>query len=249
MYEFNLSLAGQVLSIAVPYPPIQYLCRGFVTGEPAQWRVAVELEDVDYERERSARNDRWEGREPEEHPELYLGFLALYRKIAEKMPEYNTFLFHGSVVAVDGQGYLFTAKSGTGKSTHTGLWRQVFGDRAVMVNDDKPLIQITDEGVFVCGTPWKGKHKLGANLRVPLKGICILTRAEENVIRPLSAAEAMPMLIQQTYRPADPVALSKTLTLLRQLTERTGLYRLGCNMDPQAALVAYNGMNEKEIIL
>ena len=85
-------------------------------------------------------------------PDDYLETLAVCRKIAERMPEYDTFLFHGSCIAVDGVGYLFTAKSGTGKSTHTRLWRELLDNRATMVNDDKPLIRIADDGLVIYGT-------------------------------------------------------------------------------------------------
>ena len=179
------------------------------------------------------------------YPQPYMETLAIYRMIAERMMDYDTLLFHGSVVSVDGEGYLFTAKSGTGKSTHTANWRKIFGDRAVMINDDKPLLRITQDQVLVCGTPWDGKHRLSTNAVVPLKGLCILTRAEENHIEKISVTEAMPMLLQQSYRPTDPALLSKVLALLDKLSTRTGLYRLGCNMNPEAAVVAYEGMNQK----
>jgi hypothetical protein len=115
-----------------------------------------------------------------------------------------------------------------------------------MVNDDKPFLRIGADGVTAYGTPWNGKHRLGTNTVVPLKGLCILTRSEENFIEPLSVAEAFPLLLQQTHRPKDPMTMGKILELLHKLTQRTGLYRLGCNMNPHAALVAYEGMNGKE---
>ena len=107
-------------------------------------------------------------------PDDYLETLAVCRKIAERMPEHNTFLFYGSCIAVDGAGYVFTAKSGTGKSTHTRLWRELLDNRATMVNDDKPLIRIADDDAIIYGTPWDGKHPLSHNIAVPLKAICIL---------------------------------------------------------------------------
>ena len=158
------------------------------------------------------------------------------------MPDYGTFLFHGSCVAVDGQGYLFTAKSGTGKSTHTRLWREYLGDKAVMVNDDKPLLSVLESGVIVHGTPYNGKHKLGSNISVPLKAICILERAEENHIERITKAQAYAMLLQQVYRPQDSAQMAKTLQLIDKAAERTELYRLGCNMDISAAETAYNAM-------
>ena len=160
------------------------------------------------------------------------------------MPFRDTFLFHGSAVAVDGAAYLFTARSGTGKSTHTRLWREMLGDRAVMVNDDKPLIRLTEDGAVVYGTPWNGKHRLGTNISVPLKAVCILERAKQNTIRAITREEAFPMLIQQSYRPLDPAALAKTLSLVDRLSRTVSLYRLGCNMDPEAAELSYNIMKE-----
>ena len=180
----------------------------------------------------------------EENRNKELELLAVYRRIAEQMPFRDTFLFHGSAVAVDGAAYLFTARSGTGKSTHTRLWREMLGDRAVMVNDDKPLIRLTEDGAVVYGTPWNGKHRLGANISVPLKAVCILERAKQNTIRAITREEAFPMLIQQSYRPLDPAALAKTLSLVDRLSRTVSLYRLGCNMDPEAAELSYNIMKE-----
>jgi energy-coupling factor transporter ATP-binding protein EcfA2 len=100
--------------------------------------------------------------------------------------------------------------------------------------------------VWVCGTPWNGKHGLGTKITVPLKGLCILERAEENSIRPVTLPEVLPLLMQQSFRPRNPASVHRVLELLSKLSESTGLYRLGCNLDPQAAMVAYQGMNRKE---
>lgn len=177
-----------------------------------------------------------------EFPDYYLETLAVYRRIADKMLDFDTILFHGSVIAVDGIGYLFTAKSGTGKSTHTRLWRKYFGERAVMINDDKPLIHITEKGAVVYGTPWDGKHRLSTNISVPLKAICILKRSADNHVEEITAKQAYNVLVQQVYKPKDPQKLMKTLHLIDGLTGKVKLYRLGCNMDISAAETAYNAM-------
>ena len=111
-----------------------------------------------------------------------------------------------------------------------------------MVNDDKPLVHVTDAGAVVYGTPWDGKHHLSRNIDVPLKAVCILTRGVENRIEPVTPAEAFPMLMQQVYRPADPASLSKTLNLIEKLAASVSLWRLSCNMELDAARVAYEGM-------
>ena len=160
------------------------------------------------------------------------------------MPQYDTFLFHGSAISVDGQCYLFTAKSGTGKSTHTRLWRQLLGERAVMVNDDKPLIRVHNNNITVFGTPYNGKHRLGNNISVPLRAVCILKRSENNCIRKISKADAYPTIIQQCYRPADKNSLAKTLFLVDQMIDHIDLWELGCNMDISAAEISYNAMKK-----
>ena len=229
-YEF----AGKVVEVNSLYEKVHDYCADYKTDAPADFEVVISGEDIEYEKVHAEREGYAAG---------YLEELAVYRKISEKMPSYDTILFHGSVVAVDGEAYMFTAASGTGKSTHAALWREYFGDRAVMVNDDKPLLHIGDV-VTAFGTPYDGKHRLSNKIAVPLKAICILTRAPENSIVPVTKSEAYPMLIQQAYLPNDVFALRKTLTLVDKLAGSVGLFKLGCNMDVEAAKVAYEGMNQ-----
>lgn len=111
-----------------------------------------------------------------------------------------------------------------------------------MVNDDKPLIGISNNEAIAYGTPWDGKHRLSNNIAVPLKAVCILERAERNSIKRISFDEAYPMLMQQIYRPLNRDAMIKTLKLIDQLALSVTLWRLGCNMEPEAARVSYEAM-------
>ena len=237
-------IGDQMIGISSLYSAVHDYCRDYrAVGAPVFY-VETTPADLVFERERSEQISGALPVQSEENRNKELELLAVYRRIAEQMPFRDTFLFHGSAVAVDGAGYLFTARSGTGKSTHTRLWREMLGDRAVMVNDDKPLIRLTEDGAVVYGTPWNGKHRLGTNISVPLKAVCILERAKQNTIRAITREEAFPMLIQQSYRPLDPAALAKTLSLVDRLSRTVSLYRLGCNMDPEAAELSYNIMKE-----
>lgn len=239
--QFQMELAGLSFSVQCGFESTRALCADYLTedsGAP-DLSIAVTREDLEWERQRLLRKN-----DPQAYAPLEaLESLSLNRKIAEYLPGRDRVLFHGSCLAFDGQGVLFTAKSGTGKSTHTRLWREVFGDRVVMVNDDKPFLHIREDGVSVCGTPWRGKHRLGSNLTVPLKAVCIVTRDCGNRIERITPRDALTALLQQTYRPADPEMLGQTLTLLDVLSRQVGLYRLYCNMDPQAAQVALTGMD------
>lgn len=236
-------IAERNIAVTSLHDEIHHLCADYLSPDSTpDFTVETTQMDVDFEREKSVREDLAEGIPIRHFSDGYLEMLAVYRKIAEKMPEYDTILFHGSCVAVGGIGYLFTAKSGTGKSTHTRLWRELLGERAVMVNDDKPLIRISDSGAVIYGTPWDGKHRLSTNIAASLKALCVLERAEQNTIRQIMAGEAYPILLQQVFRPIDSTAMSKTLTLIDRLAASVSLWRLGCNIEIEAARVAYDAM-------
>lgn len=240
--RFNIKLADVPIGISALYNSTKLFCREYLTDEKPACKVCVEYSDIVFEKEKSAMQDERNGVSVRRFSDNYLETLAVYRKIAEELTDWGILLFHGSAVAVDGEAYLFTAKSGVGKSTHTRIWRETFGSRAVMVNDDKPLLRITDGGVTVYGTPWDGKHHLSNNIAVPLKAVCILERGSENRIRKITRREAWPFLMQQTYRPACSDKLEQVMRLTEQITSKAGLYRLACNMEAQAAVTAYEGM-------
>lgn len=240
---FTIRLAGRNIQASVLFPSTKVFLNNYLTDAQPDFSVSVSPEDVTAEREKSAAEDAREGVPTRQFPDTYLETLALYRHIAEQMPAYGTVLIHGSAIAVDGKAYLFTAKSGTGKSTHTRLWREMLGDRAFMVNDDKPLVTVTEGGVLVHGTPWDGKHRLSRNTSVPLGAICLLERSETNHIEQLTPKEVFQPLLNQTYRPSDPETLIRTVVLLKQMQRHVTFWRLGCNMDPEAAAVAFTAMS------
>lgn len=238
----TVKIADKVIAVSALHGYIAVYCKDYISDDTPDFTVQITQSDIDFERAKSAAVDRKEDIPVRYFTDEYLETLAVYRKIAEQMLSYDTILFHGSVIAVDGIGYLFTAKSGTGKSTHTRLWRDLFGVRAIMVNDDKPLIKVSESGIIVYGTPWDGKHRLSTNISVPLKAVCVLERSEENRIEKVTADSVYNMLVQQVYRPQNQQKLLKTLQLIDILSENAGLYRLGCNMDISAAELAYNAM-------
>lgn len=245
MEQFKMQIAGRVAAASVLFRSTQEYCHDFLCEAEPDFSVEVTPQDITFEQETTDRERAIEGLPVYKLKDAVLERTALERKLAEKLFDYNTMLFHGSVIAVDGEAYLFTAKSGTGKSTHTRLWRELLGDRAVMVNDDKPFLRVMEDRVLVCGSPWNGKHGLGCNVDVPLKAICILERGEQNEISRISANEAVFMLLQQSNRPQNPKLLPKYMELLDQIAHKTAFYRLACNMDPSAAELAYKTMSGK----
>ena len=232
--EKNYRIADVSFEMSCKGAYTQNLCKDYEIEDCADTAFKIEVSQEEITREGMNSEEKFN--------DMYLESLALYRKLCEKMLDYDNFLFHCSAVEVDGKAYLFAASSGTGKSTHTRLWREYFGNRAVMINDDKPLLQVREDAVYVCGTPWCGKHNLSTNKKSPIQGVCILLRGEENKIEKISPLEAYPDLYKQTYRPKDRERMIKTLSLLKQVTERIPMYKLHCTISEEAAIVAWNAM-------
>ena len=242
----KIRLAGKNIVANVLYESTVAFCRDYIADfDEADVKINVTVEDIAAERIRSSKQAETDKSVAKNPSSAYLETLALYRKIAEALVEFNIVLFHGSAVALDGEVYLFTAKSGTGKSTHTRLWRKLFGDRVVMINDDKPLLEVTDEGVTVYGTPWDGKHRLSTNTSAPLRAICILERSEKNEIARQEPITTYVAVLSQTYKLTEPESARKMLALTDKIIKNIPIYKLGCNMDPEAAIVSCSGMGGK----
>ena len=106
----------------------------------------------------------------------------------------GTALFHAAAVSYDSRGYMFLGKSGTGKSTHAGLWvKHIEG--AVLMNDDNPVVRISGGQAVVYGSPWSGKTPCYRNVSYPLGGIVLLSQAPHNKIQRLGALEAYMALV------------------------------------------------------
>lgn len=150
----------------------------------------------------------------------------------------NSFVFHSSSVCYDGCGVAFSAKSGTGKSTHTSLWLQSFPGTFIL-NDDTPIITQGKDGVFyICGTPWAGTTGINQNFMVPLKALVFLERGEQNTMTRLSPQEAIKPFFEGIRTPVTDSMFAKCFDTLNKLLLNVPVYRLRCNMDPEAAIVA-----------
>ena len=170
-------------------------------------------------------------------------YLASGGSFYKQLLAFDGMLLHASAVAVDGKAYLFSAPRKTGKSTHVQLWLDQFGDRAVILNDDKPALRLIDGVWYACGTPWSGKTGRNTNLQVPIAGIALIQRGEQNRIEPYSGAAATRQLLEQTVRPNNPVQSIRLLELLDSLLSQVPVWQLHCNMERSAAIVAHDAMS------
>ncbi len=157
---------------------------------------------------------------------------------------FEGFMLHSSAVVVDGRAYLFSAPSGTGKSTHTSLWLKAFGERAYILNDDKPALRFVEGEVIAYGTPWSGKSDLNVNTGVPVQGICVLERSDENFIEPLDEGTAVYSILNQTIRPSQPKGMELLLSHLDRLITSVPVWRMGCNISEEAAVMSYETMSK-----
>lgn len=239
---FKMEIAGAVIGVQPLFQSTKEYCRPYLTDKNPDFFVEISAEDLVFQQQLLEQEAIEEGLKIRKFTEPFLERATIQRRVAEYLLGRNTLMLHGSTIAVDGNAYLFTAPCGTGKSTHTRLWRELFGDRAMMVNDDKPFLRITANGVFAYGSPWSGKHGLATNICVPLKGICSLHRGTENMIKSADPEELIGLLRHQAHQPTDSTLLQKTFALVDVLAQTVPLWSMHCNKEPDAAKVSYAAM-------
>ncbi|MBR4863179.1 MAG: hypothetical protein IKU07_01280 [Oscillospiraceae bacterium] len=244
MDMFAIEIAGVAISVETMFLSTKEYFRPYLTEKEAEFSVDVTPLDLAREQELLDLEADAEGLKRRKFTDPFLERTVIQRKIADRLIGNDTLLLHGSTVAVDGKAYLFTAPCGTGKSTHTRLWRETFGERAVMVNDDKPFLRLTSDGVLAYGSPWSGKHGLATNICVPLQGICLLHRGEENCIQMLPPMEIKGILRHQLHESTDAALQEKAFALLDRLLETVPTWELFCNKEPEAARMAYDAMHK-----
>ena len=174
-----------------------------------------------------------------EHEYIWTGY-----DFGKKLLLYDGFLLHASAVAYKGRAYLFSAPCGTGKSTHASIWQRVYGSEAVIINDDKPALRLIGEKVYVYGTPWSGKTDKNKNVKVPLGGVCFIERCRENHIETADKKSAVNMIMSQTLRIPYPKTMEALLNVLGRALPHIPVFTMGCNMEDDAAVCAYEYMSK-----
>ena len=243
MEVFTMEIAEVAVRVQPLFQSTREYCSSYLTEKDPDFYVEVKKDDLDFEQMMLEREAIEEGLKIRKFTEPFLERASIQRSVADYLLDQDTVMLHGSTVAVDGCAYLFTAPCGSGKSTHTRLWREFFGERAIMVNDDKPFLKITPSGVYAYGSPWSGKHGLASNVCVPLKGICLLHRGRENFIQPIESAKIIDMLYKQVHTSTTVSLRQKALSLVDALVEMVPLWDMYCNKELDAAKVAYSAMS------
>ena len=184
------------------------------------------------------------------HPTLQdeaLEYLATGTLFYYRMLKFQGFMLHSSCIGYDSEAYIFSADSGTGKSTHTSLW-QKYIEGVVMINDDKPAVRLIDGVFYAIGTPWSGKHDENCDIAVPLKAVALLKRGAENKIYPAKPIEAIPFLLRQTVMSPNEENMTLLTDLLDKFFRTVPVYWLECDMSEQAVITSFEKMTEKKYI-
>lgn len=227
-------IAGVIVKISYAFEYTREMLKNYQYNgnSPVQLDVEITKADIEYEDKAFPNN-----------PEHFLENLAVLRKLAKLLLiNFNAMLFHGSSIEYGGKAYVFTAPSGTGKSTHANLLKKYLGDKLNYINDDKPIFRVVDGKVYVYGSPWNGKHGLGSNISAPLKGVCIVKRAKDNKIEKISPTIALKFLFEQSLAFQDEQTANKVLDVLSAVISQANFYVLYCNKELDAAKCSYEGM-------
>lgn len=233
--NFSIRVADIVFRINCIYPYLHDACADYIVPDSTSCDYELEFTEADIERERAESAEL-------NYTSAYLEFISCQRKIADLLPQNNCFLMHGSVITWKDEAFLFTAPSGTGKSTHISLWKQYLGDDVDIVNGDKPFIRVEDDRVFCYGTPWAGKEWWQKPRKAELKGICILRQAAENSIERLTPQLALALLYPQVYFTDETGKAAMTMDMFDSLLINIPIFLLKCNISEGAVKCSFEAL-------
>ncbi len=239
---FRIKIAGLLVGIEHKHSYVRELCRDFTASDEYTDMLAF-ASDAEIRKE----NEQYE----KPFPDAYCEGICIYRSIAEKLPDFDAFVFHGAAVEIDGRGFVFAAPSGTGKSTHISLLLKNYPENVHIINGDKPIIRYfpSNDGKCdgewrVCSTPWAGKEDMKVNTTAPLCGVILLSRGIENKIERAVPREHFSAIMHQVYIPEGAMPRMTTLELVDKLSKAVQFYHLECNISSNAAEVSYNALKK-----
>lgn len=148
---------------------------------------------------------------------------------------------HTSAVVCDGKAVLCLGESGTGKSTHTRLWRENIAG-AFLLNDDSPIVRAEADGIYAYGSPWSGKTPCFRQERYPVAALLRIVQRPENTIKRLGVVEAFAAL-QPSCPPVlahDEGCMDMTVDFISKVVGRVPVFRLGCLPDADAARLSHD---------
>lgn len=242
MYAFRIKIGNVIAEVDAIYPYVKRICSDYISDEHPNCSIKITPDAIDRQREESSHTAGVQILPLGQNEDWFVEVYVLLHELLRNLPLHNMLFIHGSAILYQKKAYIFVAPSGTGKSTHTRLWKERFGDEVTIINDDKPFLSIQDGKFILHGTPWRGKHNIGVNTEAELAGICILSRGITDSISPIHSSEAVREIIKQCnlhrYKENAPLALD----LIDELLKNVPVYSLSCTPTQNAVEVCCNAI-------
>lgn len=168
---------------------------------------------------------------------------AMMLMFAFSTAAYGTLEMHASVIQNSGKAYLFLAKSGTGKSTHSRMWLENI-EGSTLLNDDNPIVRVLPDGqIRVYGSPWSGKTPCYVNEDYPLGAFVQIRRAAENRAIPQNVVASYAMI----YTSSSGIKFDRTMAdqlndTIAKVVSASRAFVLECRPDAEAAKVCYEAV-------
>lgn len=236
----NIKVAGHIIEVNYLFAGFKEYVKDYICSDLSkpEFSLTITQNLIDEERKKDMTNAKYENRPAIEYEDDMYEISCVCRLVSDYLISKDILLMHGGALVMDSKAVIFTAKSGTGKTTHACMWQQSFGDKVQIINGDKPFLEINEDAVEVYGSPWSGKERANKNISAPLKAICVIERSEVNEVYPISFEEVFPMLVQQTYRGNNPQLVARALERIGMLENRVKFYKIKCLPNVEAAQLA-----------
>lgn len=236
---FVLDCGGLPICYSFIYPETCSLFEGYLSKGTADRKgIGIRVTDKFME------ENRWLLNSDEESAAL-LEFQALMLVTGNELLIHNRALFHGAAFIWKGRAWIFTAPSGTGKTTQLRHSRKLLKKEMKIINGDKPLLVMREDGsVLVCSSPWRGKERYGQRgLCAPLGGIILLEQGDHNEVMRLAAADAViPLFTEYISYPEKEEQILCQAKLLDQILHKVPVWKLVNLGDEDSAALALEAL-------
>lgn len=234
----TVSLAGIPVGVTLPWKELAPLFSGFFTDEAPAFSVGLSADDV-----RCAAAAYPAGTDA-----AAIAFMELAKRISAGLLSRDACIFHGTAFLWNGKAWVFTAPSGTGKTTQYLLWKKLYGEEVSVLNGDKPILSCRGGNITVHPSPWRGKEGMGSKRTAPLGGVIVLAQRGENRISVLPASRAvMPLLRSVFFDRSSGHALADACTLADTVIRKTEILYLENRGDENSAVITHDYLLSKEM--
>jgi len=171
-------------------------------------------------------------------------FMTLRTILIPVLAKKSTLMIHSSSIIWKDRGIVFSAPSGTGKTTHTNIWKQLYGAR--ILDGDVTAVRVENGEAVAYGLPWCGTSNEFLNENVCLDSIVFLEQAKENHIYKLRYEEAVMRILSRAFLlPLNSKMMDLYIDIADKIAKATDCYVLECLPDQSAVELVKKCLEEK----